>query len=459
MRSLTPLSVRSLRDHLLTEVFSESMRPVSHRISMPIYPMHHRLFNCHLLLVLTVLLVYVQNAVSTTTSDTQPSVQILVVSDIHYCGTAGGQTDGSDTTTELLQYTLSAMHAAVPNPSLILIPGDLVAHTDGCPGGTPDRKLLFNKALNQITTSFRDVPVIIALGNNDTEKDDYQQTPQFLQDTASSVCDKLVAKAEQTDCDSSYRTTGSYSSLFGLRLVDGKVSKLGIVSVNTVPLSAKSPDNHWKIPDAPFLDKPTIPIIILGHIPPGQDLHKNEPFYGKEGKDFTTWLKEHSSRISFALFGHTHRNELHEVAWEVDSKLSIAQSAAHEKMLMLIAPSVSPVYHNNPGFLALTLNREMQIIDVKTYFLSLPRLKRLENGDPDLAWGFMPFFAGASESNPGQSFVLSAESAELLQKGLQSGKVAFSDFQLTRCNYAEDCDEAPAPDEKKLVDSILVQIP
>ena len=76
-----------------------------------------------------------------------------------------------------------------------------------------------------------------------------------------------------------------------------------------------------------------------------------------------------SSCFSGQFFAHTHKDDFRLQTIPLDS------SVGHQdlgKSFMLVAPSLSPVYHNNPAFRILSLDTEKLLItDYTQYYMDI----------------------------------------------------------------------------------------
>ena len=89
---------------------------------------------------------------------------------------------------------------------------------------------------------------------------------------------------------------------------------------------------------------------------------KSHDIRKKKFTDFFPWF-------SGQFFAHTHKDDyrLHSFS----SNISFSQ---HDPLMsfLLLAPAISPVYHNNPAFRILSLDVEkLSLIDFTQYFMDL----------------------------------------------------------------------------------------
>src|SRR5665213_2379855 len=109
----------------------------------------------------------------------------LFVTDIHLEAHPDGHRPsplGSDTNAVLFARALGEMHAAVPNPAVVVVGGDLLAH-DMTRAHATKTAIAIAHDFNRV---FPRAQFILTLGNNDSNCGDYGVTPNspFLRDVA-----------------------------------------------------------------------------------------------------------------------------------------------------------------------------------------------------------------------------------------------------------------------------------
>jgi hypothetical protein len=101
--------------------------------------------------------------------------------------------------------------------------------------------------------------------------------------------------------------------------------------------------------------------IVIMHIPPGDDAVSTMgthrlfavPFlHQRTAALLVNQLRTFSARVPFAIAGHTHRSDFR----------------LFGNVAMLIAPSISPAYYNNPTFVLLDVGREGTLRDYTPFY-------------------------------------------------------------------------------------------
>lgn len=301
----------------------------------------------------------------------------LVVSDVHldpFDRHRRLSLFGSDTNLALFRSALTEMKRRVPEPTVVLIPGDFLAHDFGgraAHGGIGGAEAAAIRTMGLIAGAFaRAFPnarFAVALGNNDAPCGDYHsalRTPYLR--TVARIWAPLVDRGGTApDFERSFARTGSYTAnlpLPGLRLV----------VLDDVPLSALySGDCADGIAFAPAEElawlhaalattPPGTHNVVMMHVPPGYDAFSTErtrgffpwPFLSADANDAVLRaLSNPDERVRFGIAGHAHRFDFR-----------FAGSVP-----IVVFGSLSPVYHNNPAFYALDVGADGEPLDVRTF--------------------------------------------------------------------------------------------
>jgi sphingomyelin phosphodiesterase acid-like 3 len=302
----------------------------------------------------------------------------LVVSDIHL--NPFDRDDyparvGSDTNLALFDQTIAQMKHSVPNPSMVLLPGDFLVHSfptrahNGAPSASVAESAL--RTVQRIATAlgktYPQARFAIALGNNDASCGDYRTDAgdAYLRGLAR-IWEPLIDRGGAAPKFVRAFSAGGYYAMPttqpGLRLI----------VLNTVPMSLEYRGNcappasnvarnelawfHSQLAATP----PGTHNVVMMHIPPGYDPVSTQYAHG-----FLAWsflqggynstlvgmLGAPSSRVQYAIAGH-----LHHFDFRLDRDVPI-----------LIFGSLSPVYRNNPAFYALHVGADGTIGDIDTY--------------------------------------------------------------------------------------------
>jgi sphingomyelin phosphodiesterase acid-like 3 len=284
---------------------------------------------------------------------------------------------GADTNYPLLESALAAMQQAVPNPALVLIAGDFLAHgfqenfKKAAPdAGAPALAAFIDKTnqflARRIGDAFPRAQILPTLGNNDSACGDYMSEPasSFLR----AFADAWRPLVERGDSRSGFATTfaadGNYSAMapaIGAR----------VIAPNDVYWSTHY-SNACGNPSAPDPGAETLawlkgvlaasrsrgePVWLLSHAPFGIDVFSSargpvvsmlQPQYDA---DLVTSLREFSSTVQYGFYGHTHMMEFRAFGAATGPLL------AHQGI-----PAVSPLFGNNPAFVVLMLDAASRAI-------------------------------------------------------------------------------------------------
>jgi hypothetical protein len=283
---------------------------------------------------------------------------------------------GEDTNYPLLKSALSSLRCRTPEPDFVLISGDFLRHK------FPQDKALVRKTLEFLTlrlqATFPGIPVLPALGNNDSDCGDYTTQPggPFLVDLAA-IWRPLPGPQAGTWAQS-FPAGGYYS------VPHPTVPKVRLAVLNTVLFSPKY-QNCGPAPADPGQDELNWlanvlkqaaangeKVWTLYHIPPGIDVYAS----ASQKQVKTMWKDQYSSAFSqmadlglvTATFtGHTHMDEL---------RLPASGGFVHG------TPAVSPMFGNNPGYQVFSYSRSTgALLDYQAFFLNLGA-----GQDADLPW-------------------------------------------------------------------------
>ncbi|HET9212903.1 MAG TPA: metallophosphoesterase [Thermoanaerobaculia bacterium] len=283
---------------------------------------------------------------------------------------------GADTNYPLLKSALSSLRCRTPEPDFVLISGDFLAH------GFPQDETWVRKTLEFLTlrlqATFPGLPVLPALGNNDSACGDYTMQPggPLLTDLAG-IWRPLLGPEAGTWAQS-FPAGGYYS------VPHPTVPKTRLAVLNTVLFSPKY-QNCGQAPADPGRDElawlaETLKqaaangekVWTLYHIPQAVDVYSTL----SHSQPTTMWKDEYSSAFSgmadpglvtASFSGHTHMDEF---------RLPPSGGFVHG------TPAVSPLFGNNPGYQIFSYSRSTgALLDYRAFFLNLGA-----GLDPDLPW-------------------------------------------------------------------------
>jgi len=223
--------------------------------------------------------------------------------------------------------------------------------------------------------NFPGVPLISALGNNDSTCDDYMLAPNDPMLAAVGRGLRVVARNPQALHD--YEMGGSYA------VPHPRVPKHDMVVLSDVFLSAKYQDKcgptgdpgsaelawlEWRLYQAKLAGR-TVSLVM--HIPPGIDSYKSSRnacphavtslWKDVYARRFLALVARYKDQLRIGFAGHTH----------MDDFRVIADADGAPLLGMRITPAVTPLFGNNPAFTALLYSRsDASIVDYATFYLA-----------------------------------------------------------------------------------------
>jgi Calcineurin-like phosphoesterase len=322
----------------------------------------------------------------------------LVVSDIHldpFNRWSEPSLPGRDTNLALFDSALAQMKRDVPNPSLVLIPGDFFVHdfpsvvrrhdagTSPYTAGLDIMRLIesaFNRAYPQARFA-------IALGNNDAPCGDYRADidDPYLTAVARVWAPLIRRGGAATDFVPAFSHGGYYATTLPIR-------GFRLIVLNTILFSSKFKGScapgtgnaaraelRWASATL-GATPPRMQNIVMMHIPPGYDA-----FSTQMTKGFVPWaflnagdnnaiialLTAAPNRVKYALAGHTHRFDFRLIG----------------NVPMIIFGSVSPIYRSNPSFYSVRLGEDGSLKDIDVYAYDEWNGEWSNGRSFDRAWG------------------------------------------------------------------------
>ncbi len=313
----------------------------------------------------------------------------LVQADVsQWAGIFGGssitepQSWGSETNYPLLTKALDAAKKEVPSGPFVLFGGDILAHkfqeTFFRLYGSVDEQALRSFSyktvaffVSEVRRRFGNTPVLFVLGNNDAYAGDYLIVPggAFLADTADLFYSNFLLEGADREKYSKTYTAGGYY------IAEPPGTRVLFVCLNSVLFSVRRTDPTPEEEDAAWKQlewleetlanagKEGKKVWILLHIPPGADIYGTVSTFmdetGRISDAVTMWKEEYSERfleltgqyagvIEAGFAGHTHMDEY---------RLS-ASDDREKTRAIIISPSISPVFGNDPAFKVITMGTE-----------------------------------------------------------------------------------------------------
>jgi hypothetical protein len=360
-----------------------------------------------------------------------PSNSILVVSDIHFNPLADSSLGadlnaadptqweailgrsklthfsqyGEDTNWWLLRSALDQMRVTLAHPAFIIIPGDLLVHdfpkvyaTVVHDNDHEHYRAFVLKTLDFLVLEFRerfaDTKILVTPGNNDEECGDnsFEVNGRFLHDTAALA--RSTAEAGRA-FSSEWKALGSYS------VPHPTIRGVRIVSLNTVVFSnryqpASFSEGCTRVASNAGTDVATWlestlakakqdneKVWLIFHVPPGIDGVATAHQYESLAQGAAKPNEEECSRAVVPMWAPAWTSQF-ATLMETYRDTVIASFAAHthtdtfrligargsDEGFVLINPSISPVFRNNPAFRVVSFNNDGNLTDQSTYYLA-----------------------------------------------------------------------------------------
>ncbi len=299
----------------------------------------------------------------------------LVVSDIHlnpYDASPQPAPYHTDSNWALVRSALERMHTVDPDPGVVFIAGDFLAHrwadkvhAAGFASSEDQALATMRRIAAAFGERFPKAQFVVTVGNNDDPCGDYRTAPgtAYMQKLARIWGPLVDRHGAAPDFVRDFSRTGAYAARLpipGLKAVE--IDDIYWSFVYRPCGAAQNPDpgrvqQQW-------LERQTATrgsrSILLMHIPPGADpvstmlTHRFliVPFTADRWSSaYERFARSNKRRIAFALAGHVHRDEFRILGG----------------VPMLVAPSISPIYDNNPAFLTIDVAPDGTLHDYRNY--------------------------------------------------------------------------------------------
>jgi sphingomyelin phosphodiesterase acid-like 3 len=309
----------------------------------------------------------------------------------------GCHTGGEDTSFGLFSSSLQAMRSSAPDAAFILISGDLVAHAFWCkyqklfPDSTPDDYRLFVEktidfVLETARHQFPGVPVYSALGNNDSDCDDYRLDAhgQFLTHQSALFSgdfpDPARKAAERTFSEGGYYAVDLPAPIQNARLLvldDLFMSRRYLTCSGKPDATEANAQIAWLDAQLAEARRTHESIWVVGHIPPGIDPVSTvlkgrnvctgdapEMFLSSDALPDT--LAGFADVVQLAVFAHTHMDEM-----RILGPSHANQSRPDPAVPVKLVSSISPIDGNTPSFTVATVDsRTARLLDYRVFAAS-----------------------------------------------------------------------------------------
>ena len=283
------------------------------------------------------------------------------------------RTRGADTSYPLFASSLSAMKTDAAGAKIVTVSGDLISHSFSCkfakvfPNAKPaDYRIFVEKTIKFVMGSLRGAQpgarVYAALGNNDTDCDDYQldANSSFLHDL-DKVFTADIPGVDIQEAYADFPIGGNYSATLPKPFADLRLLVIDdLFMANDYQTCAGKDDRSeatrqivWLHAQLESARQAKAKVWVMAHIPPGIDLHatalkgKNicageEPKMFLSSDDLSNELAQHGDVISLAIFAHTHMDEMR-LLYPIDS------TDPDRSVPVKLVSSISPINGNNPS--------------------------------------------------------------------------------------------------------------
>lgn len=280
---------------------------------------------------------------------------------------------GADTSFALFQSSLKAMHSHTAGAGFVTVSGDLISHAFQCkyntlfPNSKPDAYGAFvektlSYVISELDAASPNVPVYVALGNNDSDCGDYRLDAhsEFLSVTGKVVTKNFPVNERQSTLES-FAAGGYYSVPLPAPIKNARLLVLNdlFMSSHYASCAGKSaPDAAdaqlaWLRQQLAQARADKQKIWVMGHIPPGVDLHATvskmidvcsdqTPIMFLSSEKMADVLTEFSDVVQLAIFAHTHMDEM--------KLLKAAVPTGNEAVALKMVSSISPINGNKPSF-------------------------------------------------------------------------------------------------------------
>jgi hypothetical protein len=286
----------------------------------------------------------------------------------------------NDTNFALFESALAAMRATIPDPPVIIIPGDFMGHkfpeqfakyVPDAPSGEydsfVDKTIAF--LASEFNTAFPKAQFLITVGNNDGYCGNYQSTPQspFLAHMAKAWEPLVNRNGNAPDFVHQFSFAGYYPA----RLP----GRIAAIALNSVYWSASYKNACGTQPDPGaaelnwlhlmLVDTPNA--LLMTHIPPGIDEYSSinndapTPLYVERyTEQLLATLKQPGANPRAFILGH-----IHHATYEIPTTAGGSIGA-------LGLPAISPNQGSNPAFVVASISPVAPVIvDATTYALPL----------------------------------------------------------------------------------------
>jgi len=276
----------------------------------------------------------------------------LFVTDIHLKAHSSAEKlpspIGEDTDAALWESAVHAMQRVDPNPPVVVVTGDLLAHVISRRDTTPTAVAIAQR----LGRAFPHAQFVLALGNEDSACGDYALAPdaQFLRAVAA-AWGPLVNRRGAAP---GFMHTFVHDGFYTVRLPVAGLHAIVVDDVYWSPRYHAACGQAGNVVNDSFTELESAlhalpgPVWVLFHIPPGIDAFSTAliskrtvlvPFMRPDLRDRLT-ADLAGKHIALAVAAHTHK-----------FAYRIVDASGPNPVPMLLVPALSPIFGNEPAFL------------------------------------------------------------------------------------------------------------
>jgi sphingomyelin phosphodiesterase acid-like 3 len=303
---------------------------------------------------------------------------------------------GADTSFALFDSSVKAMRSHAAGAKFVAMSGDLISHAFQCkfttlfPDSTTAAYTAFvektlDYVINELDKSFPNLPVYVAMGNNDSDCGDYRLDAHsdFLRVTGKEVTRNFPA-SERPAAEESFAAGGYYSVTLPAPIENTRLLVLNDIFMSSnYATCAGKPDPGaaesqliWLRQQLAEARANKQKIWVMGHIPPGVDLYSTasrmvdvcggrSPVMFLASEKLADVLAEYGDVVELAIFAHTHMDELRLLKAEGQG------ASAGKGVAVKLIPSISPIHGNHPSItLAQVDPSTAALVDYKVFAVS-----------------------------------------------------------------------------------------
>ena len=276
---------------------------------------------------------------------------------------------GNDTNVALLESTIAAMQRAEPNPPVVVLAGDYLGHGRYDPATAT---AVITSLARRFDRAFPRAQFVLALGNEDSACGDYGIAPDapFLKAVATAWAPLVNRHGAAPAFAKTFAHDGFYTATLpvpGLRAIvvddifwSPRYHRCGGSQVGGAETLAELA--------SALHSRPTMRTWLVLHIPPGVDAFSTThlahrmvvvPFLDSGPREqLTELVNDPHNHVALLIGGHAHR-----------FAYRLIDAGRPRPAPMLIVPSVSPIFRNNPSFLRVDVRADGTVANAREFSL------------------------------------------------------------------------------------------